>query len=205
MSEPSLLGPWICGWPLLDSSDLGEGSDGCLYGCGRLLVRGSLLGRWDAGGSDVIERGCGRDGGETELVDVEEGSVGVLNVGVGNAGVVEDSWVCLGQLLLKALGPWAWEPLTLKEKEANAFSPLRSRLSGDRVDSVVALRVGIAGLLGPLRTVLLSPPTAVSFLCWKFLGLRPRTTMAVDLASAIGTLLPLDSVATSFSLATKCC
>lgn len=93
-----------------------------------------------------------------------------------------------------------------KGKEANAlFSPLRSRLRGDLGASFVALRAGMAGLLGPLRIVLLSPPTARSFLCWKLRGLRPRTTIAADLASAMETLLPFESVATSLSVAMKCC
>lgn len=96
-------------------------------------------------------------------MDLEEERVAALNVGVGSAGALEEPWVCRGQSLLKALGPWAWDSLTLKEKVANAFSPLRSRLSGDLAASVVALLVGIAGLLGPLRIVLLSPPTTTSF------------------------------------------
>lgn len=53
-------------------------------------MRGSLFGRWEAGSSEVIERGWGRDGGEAEPVDVEEGRLGVLSVGVGNAGAVGD-------------------------------------------------------------------------------------------------------------------
>ena len=56
----------------------------------------------------------------------------------------------------------------------------------------------------PLRPVALSP-TGRSFRCWKFLGLRPRTTMAADLASAMVTLSPDDKVATSLRRATKCC
>jgi len=85
------------------------------------------------------------------------------------------------------------------------LSLLCSRFSGDREASVVALRAGTAGLVGPLRMVFLSLSATESFFGWKFLGLRPRTTMAADMASAMGTLFPLDSVATSLSLATKCC
>lgn len=38
-------------------------------------MRGSLLGRWDVGMSAVRESGCGRDGGEAELLDFEDGKV----------------------------------------------------------------------------------------------------------------------------------
>lgn len=68
-------------------------------------MRGCLFGRWVVGGSEVRERGCGRVGGEAELVDLEEGRVGVLKVGVESVGALEGPWVWACQLLLlKALG-----------------------------------------------------------------------------------------------------
>lgn len=44
-----------------------------------------------------------------------------------------------------------------------------------------------------------------SFRDWKLRGLRPRTTMAPDCASARGILPPVERVARIFNLITKCC
>jgi len=76
-------------------------------------VRGSLCGRWDAGRSEVVERGCGRDGGEAEMVLMEDGGAEALNGGVGKVEVRGEPWVCLGQVLLNVWGAWDGEPLTL--------------------------------------------------------------------------------------------
>ena len=86
--------------------------------------------------------------------------------------------------------------------EAKVLSPLCSLFSGDfgfGMAESLFVREVVA------RRVVALSPTARSLRCEKFLGLRPRTTMAADLTSAIETLSPVDKVATSFSLATKCC
>lgn len=98
------------------------GREACLYGCGRVsLVRRAFWGRWVDGRlavgalvpvvscekSSVSESnwGCcsGRDigGGEADDGDFELGRVGVLKVGVGIAGVLEEP--ALGEFQLPLL------------------------------------------------------------------------------------------------------
>ena len=48
-------------------------------------------------------------------------------------------------------------------------------------------------------------PKGKSLRDWKFRGLRPRTMMAPECASAIDILVAVDKVAMTLSLITKCC
>ena len=136
-------------------------------------------------------------------------------MGVGWAGALEapEPLADFPQLLLvlKVLPPEGGElvALTLLNAAAKVLSALCSLLNGDcgfvDTDSLVVRRDNEAAERPmPLRAVAFSP-TARSFRCWKFLGLRPRTTMADDLTSAIETFTPVVKVAIRFSLTTKCC
>lgn len=51
----------------------------------------------------------------------------------------------------------------------------------------------------------LDPRRGISFLAWKFLGLRPRTTMGAVVASVSTTLDPFVRVPITFRCTTKCC
>lgn len=51
----------------------------------------------------------------------------------------------------------------------------------------------------------LEPRSGISFLAWKFRGLRPRTTIGAVAASLITTLVPFDKVPIIFRCTTKCC
>jgi hypothetical protein len=51
----------------------------------------------------------------------------------------------------------------------------------------------------------LEPSSGISFLAWKFRGLRPRTTMGDVVASASTVLVPLLSVPTTLRCSKKCC
>lgn len=135
---------------------------------------------------------CVLGGGEAEAGDFELGSVGVMKVGVGNAGALLEPPLCLVQLLYEFTS-WALG----RSKDERRLSGLRSlfKLRGGLGGSEPVLRPMLAGS-EPLRPVALSP-TGRSCRFWKFLGLRPRTTIAADFASAIGILWPDNIVATS--------
>lgn len=51
----------------------------------------------------------------------------------------------------------------------------------------------------------LEPSSGISFLAWKFRGLRPRTTMGAVAASVSTTLEPFANVPITFRCTTKCC
>lgn len=51
----------------------------------------------------------------------------------------------------------------------------------------------------------LEPKSGISFLAWKFLGLRPLTTMGAVVASVRTIFVPFASVPTTLRWSTKCC
>ena len=134
--------------------------------------------------------------------------MGVLNVGVDiRAGVLEEAGPLFDRakllLLLKVLDVFGTlVAVKAANDAAKVLSPLCSLFRGDLglvMEESLFVREAVA------RRVVALSPTARSRRCEKFLGLRPRTTMAADFTSAIETLSPVDKVAMSFSLATKCC
>ena len=135
--------------------------------------------------------------------------MGVLKVGVDVwAGVLEEAGPLFDRtkllLLLKVLDVFGTLVAVKAANDAAAkvLSLLCSLFSGDLglvMEESLFVREAVA------RRVVALSPTARSRRCEKFLGLRPRTTMAADFTSAIETLSPVDKVAMSFSLATKCC
>ena len=150
---------------------------------------------------------------DAAVVESEDGRVGVLMGGMRVEELMEGERTlgdCLGSL-------------NLNSKAEKAFSSLPfSRFRCVCEVSAVALRVRpeggcIGDLLGGetfggervggdcLRGAPLSPPTGCSFRVAKLRGLRPRTMMELDLASATAIFAPVVRVAINLILSVKCC
>lgn len=87
----------------------------------------------------------------------------------------------------------------------------KSRFSGLVFESWGFADNGPATIPSPVSTrawplePALDPNSGISFLAWKFRGLRPRTTMGAVVLSVRTTLEPFVRVPTTLRCKTKCC
>jgi len=86
-----------------------------------------------------------------------------------------------------------------------------SMFEGLALTSCALIESGPATMPSPVSTracprePALDPNSGISFLAWKFRGLRPRTTIGAVWASLNTVLVPFASVAMTFKCTTKCC
>ena len=101
--------------------------------------------------------------------------------------------------------PGIFEALNVKAVRGNSrFSPRTLESCGFTASDPATMPSPVSTSACP-RDPALDPKSGISFLAWKFRGLRPLTTIGAVVDSVRMTLVPFASVPTTFRCSTKCC